>query len=77
MNISQQLKQNYPLNQATTLQIGGPATAYIEVKTSDELIEAVKYAPKNNLNFLVIGSGSNLLVSDDGFKGLVIKNEIT
>lgn len=67
---------NFPLKNITTLQIGGPAKKFVEVKTQEELIEAIKFAKDNNMRFLVIGGGSNLLVSDLGFDGLIIKNEI-
>ncbi len=70
------IQKNIPLKNLTTLGIGGPAKEFVEVKTKQELIETLKYAKENNLNFLIIGGGSNLLVSDDGFPGLVIKNKI-
>lgn len=70
------IKYNYPLKNTTTLQIGGPAKKFVAVKTEEELIEAIKYAKENNLEFLVIGGGSNLLVSDNGTDKLIIKNEI-
>ena len=69
-------KDNYPLSKVTTLQIGGPAKKFITVKTQEELIEAINYAKDQQLPFLVIGGGSNLLVSDEGIDCLVIKNEI-
>lgn len=61
----------------TTLQIGGPAKLFVKVSTEDGLIEAINYAKQNNLDFLIIGGGSNLLVNDTGVDKLVIKNEIT
>lgn len=71
-----QIKQNYPLSQITTLQNGGPASQFVRVYSPEELIEAINYATNRNLPFLVIGGGSNLLVSDDGVNNLIIKNEI-
>lgn len=71
------LKQNIPFSELTTLEIGGPAKAFFEAKTEDELIEVVKFSKKHSLPFLIIGGGSNLLVSDQGFEGLVIKNSIS
>lgn len=65
------------MSQITTLGIGGPVKDFKEVKTSQELIEAVKYAKENNLEYLVIGGGSNLLVSDEGVDKLIIQNKIT
>ncbi len=72
-----QFQDNYPLKKLTTLQIGGPAKKFVVVKTEDELTEAIQYARSNDLNHLIIGGGSNLLVADEGFNGLVIKNETT
>lgn len=69
-------EQNYPLSKVTTLQIGGPARQFIIVSTQDDLIEAITYANQNQSPYLVIGGGSNLLVSDQGVNKLVIKNEI-
>lgn len=72
-----QFQDNYPLKNLTTLGIGGPAKKFVIVKTEEELIEAIRYTKDQKLPYLLIGSGSNLLVADEGFDGLVIKNEIT
>ncbi|MBI2019609.1 UDP-N-acetylmuramate dehydrogenase [Candidatus Daviesbacteria bacterium] len=70
-------QDRYPLKNLTTLQIGGPAKKFVIISSEKELIEAIKFAKQQNLPFLIIGGGSNLLVSDEGFEGLIIKNEIT
>ncbi|HRZ34066.1 MAG TPA: UDP-N-acetylmuramate dehydrogenase [Candidatus Moranbacteria bacterium] len=67
------IQQNIPLAQFTTFKIGGPAKFFCEVKDEKELAEALNYAKKNNLEVFVLGGGSNILVSDEGFNGLVIK----
>ena len=74
------LQDNFPdiktgkfFSDFTTLQIGGPITAFLETKTKDELVKASGYAKENSIPYLVIGGGSNLLVSDEGFDSLVIK----
>lgn len=72
-----QFEDNYPLKNITTLQIGGPAKKFVIIKTEQELIEAIKFGKVNNLEFLVIGGGSNLLVADEGVDYLIIKNEIS
>src|SRR5260221_12527742 len=59
----------------TTLEIGGPIGALFEAKLEQELMEVVSFAKENDIPYLVIGSGSNLLVSNEGFEGLVIKVE--
>lgn len=56
----------------TTLRIGGPARYFCEITTEFALIEAVKFASLRNLPIFVLGGGSNLLVSDAGFSGLVL-----
>lgn len=72
-----QIQDNYPLKNATTLCIGGPAKKFVTVSSEEELIEGVTFAKQNDLDYLVIGGGSNLLIADNGFNGLVIKNEIS
>lgn len=71
MNIK--IQENIPLSRYTTFKIGGPARFFCEVKNAGELIEAVQYAKENNLAAFVMGGGSNIVVSDNGFDGLVIK----
>lgn len=61
------------MSKITTLGIGGEAKDFQVVRTPQELLELIK----NNPDFLIIGGGSNLLVSDEGVNCLVIKNEIT
>ncbi|MBI2596441.1 UDP-N-acetylmuramate dehydrogenase [Candidatus Daviesbacteria bacterium] len=68
------LKKNFPLSKLTTLNLGGPAKYFYFAKTQKSLIEAIKWAEKEQLKYLVIGGGSNLLISDEGFDGLIIKN---
>lgn len=68
-----EIKKNILLAPYTTFRIGGPAKFFIEVKSEDELSEALKYAKNNNLEFFILGGGSNILVNDKGFDGLAIK----
>ena len=70
------IKENVLLAPYTTFRIGGTARFFVQAKSVAEVIEAVDYAEKNNLKYFVLGGGSNLLISDNGFDGLVIKNEI-
>lgn len=65
------------MSKITTLQIGGPAKKFVSVNSVDELKEAIQYAKENNMKYIVIGGGSNLLVSDEGVDKLIIKNDIT
>ncbi|MCD6528037.1 FAD-binding protein, partial [bacterium] len=66
------IKENIPLSNYTTFKIGGPAKYFAEVKTKKDLIEAIKFARQKNLPFFILGGGSNILVSDEGYNGLVI-----
>lgn len=72
-----QFLDNFFLKNVTSLEIGGPAKKYVPVTSVEELVEAVKFASGNNMDYLVIGGGSNLLVSDQGVDKLIIKNEIS
>ena len=67
------VQKNVPLAPYTTFKIGGPAKFFTEVKNEKELIEALTYAEKNDLEYFVLAGGSNVLISDNGFNGLVIK----
>ena len=66
-------QRNVLLSRYTSFRIGGPAKYFFVAESSSQLKEAIKFAHKNNLKFFVLGGGSNLLVSDKGFDGLVIK----
>lgn len=69
-------KENEPLAQYTTFRIGGPARFFCIAVSETSLIEAVTLAKREKLRMLTLGGGSNILVSDAGFPGVVIKNEI-
>lgn len=69
-------KQNEPLAPHTTLQIGGPAEFFIEVKTEEDLAARACEANARGLKVTVLGGGSNVLVADEGIRGAVIKNAI-
>jgi UDP-N-acetylmuramate dehydrogenase len=61
------------LSQLTTAAVGGPAGKYVEARTEAEIIDAVRTADAAGEPVLVIGGGSNLLISDDGFPGSVVR----
>ncbi|MBZ9578630.1 UDP-N-acetylmuramate dehydrogenase [Patescibacteria group bacterium] len=67
------VKRNVLLKNYTTFKIGGKAKYFFVAKTKKEIISAVSAAKKYNLPFFILGEGSNILVSDEGYKGLVIK----
>lgn len=68
------VKINEPMIKHTTFQIGGPADLFYEATSQIDFTKAVKLAKNLKINFFVLGNGSNLLVSDEGFRGIVIKN---
>ncbi|MCD0450288.1 UDP-N-acetylmuramate dehydrogenase [Actinocorallia sp. API 0066] len=65
--------QDVRLSGYTTLRLGGPARTFVEVTTEDELIEAVRTADHDGEPVLLLGGGSNLVVSDAGFPGTVVR----
>ena len=65
-------QENVPLAPLTTIGIGGPARFFFRATTVDELREALTWARERSLSAFILGGGSNLLVSDDGFDGVVI-----
>jgi UDP-N-acetylmuramate dehydrogenase len=69
------IQQNISLAPYTTVKIGGPADFFIHTQNSKEFIQALEYGQKNNLPITIIGNGSNVLISDAGIRGLVIKND--
>lgn len=70
---SPDVKAGEPLAKHTTFKIGGPAEFFLEAKTADDAVKAVAAAKKLGIPYYVFGGGSNMLVSDEGVKGLVIK----
>lgn len=70
-------EKNVLMKDFTTYKIGGPAEYFFIAKTKNDLIKAVETAQKMKLAVYIIGGGSNLLVSDKGVKGLLIKVDIS
>ena len=68
-----QVQENIPLAPLTTFEVGGPARYFVEATTEGEVRESVQFARKRNLPLFVMGGGSNLVVSDAGWPGLVLK----
>lgn len=63
-----------PMRHHTTLRVGGPADFYFPARTPDQLVAALKVARELDTPVFLLGGGSNLLVSDEGFRGLVVRN---
>lgn len=69
-----QFKTNHLLAPYTTVKIGGPAEVFYEAKDQAKLIDLLLFVRKNKLPVTIIGWGANVLISDQGIKGLVIRN---
>jgi UDP-N-acetylenolpyruvoylglucosamine reductase len=67
------VEAGYPLSRLTTIRAGGPADFFARPESEDAVVDLLAWAEAEGLRVGVIGSGSNLLVSDEGFRGLVIK----
>jgi UDP-N-acetylmuramate dehydrogenase len=77
------ISENISLRDMTTFKVGGPARYFCEITTEDELCEAIDFAKKvknptggPGVPFFILGGGSNILIADEGFPGLVIKMAI-
>ena len=66
------MKENVPLAPLTTFHIGGPARFFVEAKSVEEVTGALAFARANSLPVFVLGGGSNIVVADSGFDGIVI-----
>jgi UDP-N-acetylmuramate dehydrogenase len=71
-----EIKENFPLAPLTTFNIGGPARYFAAIRCEEELRETLKFADSRRLSAFILGGGSNILVSDRGFPGVVISNQI-
>jgi UDP-N-acetylenolpyruvoylglucosamine reductase len=67
------VEPNYPLARLTTVRAGGSADFFARPSSEREVIELLAWTEREGLALGVVGSGSNLLISDDGFRGLVVK----
>lgn len=67
------LQENISLAPFTTLKIGGPARYFVRAENESDIVEALEYASGNRLEVFVLGGGSNILVADAGFHGLVLQ----
>ncbi len=67
------IQENIPLAPLTTFQVGGPARYFVSAGSEDAVREAIAHAAERRLPLFVLGGGSNLVVSDAGWPGLVVK----
>lgn len=69
--------RDHALAPYTTFRIGGPADAFFEARSADELARSLQVARENGIPHFVLGLGANILVGDGGYRGLVIRNAAT
>src|ERR1700682_5918245 len=67
------IQENVPLAPLTTLQVGGSARYFVELRREDDVREAAQFAKTRGLPLFVLGGGSNLVVADSGWPGLVLR----
>lgn len=67
---------NEMMNKHTSFKIGGPAECYIKIHNLDDLNIALSFAKHNNIPITILGNGSNILVLDEGIKGIVLKIDL-
>ena len=67
------IKFNEPMSKHTTFKIGGNADIFVQAKTLNDIEQTLKAAKENNIPIYVIGNGSNLLVKDNGVRGIVLQ----
>ncbi|MCA1589086.1 MAG: UDP-N-acetylmuramate dehydrogenase [Acidobacteria bacterium] len=67
------VRENVPLAAFTTFKIGGPARFFVCAETEQDVIDAFDFAARNNLQVFILGGGSNVLIADQGFDGLVVQ----
>ena len=67
------MRVDEPLSRHTSLRIGGPASYFLELRNIGELTNVIEFSKKENLDFFILGEGTNVLFPDKGFSGLVIQ----
>ncbi|HEX8250729.1 MAG TPA: UDP-N-acetylmuramate dehydrogenase [Pyrinomonadaceae bacterium] len=72
-NYGLKILENVPLAPLTTLKIGGAARFFVSAESESEVVKAIGFARENSLDVFVLGGGSNVLISDKGFEGLVLQ----
>ena len=72
--LGDKVKENSPLAPYTSARIGGPADVLITAESVDELVRIIKLLWKQELDYIILGGGSNVLVSDRGVRGVVVLN---
>lgn len=72
----EQILENEPMSKHTSFRIGGPADYFVKASSIEEIKFVLKLCEKNKIPLTVVGNGTNLLVSDKGIRGIVLKPEL-
>ena len=72
-SIAEIVSFNEPMSEHTTFKIGGLADFFVSITKANEVLDAILWARENDIPYMIIGNGSNMLVSDKGIRGLVIE----
>lgn len=70
------IKVNEPMSKHTSFKVGGNADYFVKAQTVEQVVNVKKYAEENNIPLYVIGNGSNILVTDRGIRGIVLKIDL-
>ena len=65
--------ENVPMSEHTSFKVGGPAKYFVKAESIDDIKEAIQFAKEHSLPNFILGKGTNLLVSDRGFNGVIIQ----
>ena len=65
--------ENVPMSEHTSFKVGGPARYFVKTESVDDIKEAIQFAKERALPSFILGKGTNLLVSDNGFNGVIIQ----
>lgn len=69
----EQVKKDEPMKSHTTFRVGGPAKYFVAPQTADEVAKVIEVCNQENVPYYIVGNGSNLLVSDKGYEGVIIQ----
>ncbi len=72
----ERIKQNEPMKNHTSFKIGGEAEFFVRINTIEELRKIIEFSNTYQISFTIVGNGSNLLVVDEGIKGIIAKLEL-
>ncbi len=73
MSVGLNIQENVPMRQFTSFRVGGRALFFVDIDSADAILEAKKFAAQQKMPYFVLGRGSNVVVSDEGYEGLIIR----